>query len=87
MEFDNKILKNDVNKIKFIHTTLQQNSELSLNLDVRPIKHVTHETSKQPPKRQHYEKKDTELNSRQKQENNKSSEKSYESNNEKNESN
>ena len=59
---------------------LQYNSKLSQNFDVSRIITVTNEAKKQPPERQHYEKKDTELNNPQKQEENKSSEKSNEKN-------
>ena len=84
MELENKLLKDDVtNKEKFIDTILQHNSKLSQNFDVRHITPVTHGARRQPPEMQHYEKKDTELNNRQKEKENKS----YEKSNEKNESN
>ena len=71
LELENKLLKDDVtNKQKFIDTLLQHNSIIS----------VANEARKQPHERQHYERKDTELNNRQKQEENKSSEKSNEQN-------
>ena len=79
LELGNKLLKDDVNnKQKFINTILQHNSKISQSLDVGRNGPVTHEARKQPSERQHYEKKDTELNNRQKQEENKSSEKSNE---------
>ena len=86
MELENKLSIDDVtNKQKFIETisVLQYNLKLSQNFYVSCIIPVTSEARKQPPERQHYEKKDTELNNPQKQEQNKSNEKS----NEKNESN
>ena len=90
MELENILLKDEVtNKQKLIGTILQHNLELSQNLDVSRIIAVTNEERKQPPERQRYEKKDTELNNPQTQEENKSSEKSNEkneSNNEKNRS-
>ena len=71
-----KLLKDDVtNKQKFIDAILQHNSKFSQNFDVSRIIPVTNEARKQ-----HYDKKDTELNNRQKQEENKSSEKSNEKN-------
>ena len=58
MELENRLLKDDVtNKKKFIHTILQNISKLNQNFDVSSISSVTHETRKQPPKRQHYKKK------------------------------
>ena len=57
---------------------LENKRQLSQNFDVSPISSVTHEAREQPPEREHYEKKDTDLNNRQKQEENKSSEKSNE---------
>ena len=79
LELGNKLLKDDVsNKQKFINTMLQHNSKISQSLDIGRIGPVTHEARKQPSERQHYEKKDTELNNRQKQEETKSSEKSNE---------
>ena len=84
LELENKLLKDDVtNKQKFIDTILQHNSKLSQNFDVSHISPVTHGARKQPPEMQHYEKKDTELNNRQKEKENRS----YEKSNEKNESN
>ena len=85
LEPKNKLSKADVtNKQTLIDTILQHNSKISQNYDVSPISPVTHEARKQPPEKQHYEKKDTELNNWQKQEYEyKPSEKS----NEKNESN
>ena len=59
-------------------TILQHNSKLSQNFDVSRIITVTNEARKQPPERQHYKKKDAELNNPRKQEENKSSEKSNE---------
>ena len=85
LEPKNKLSKADVtNKQTLIDTILQHNSKISQNYDVSRISPVTHEARKQPPEKQHYEKKDTELNNWQKQEYEyKPSEKS----NEKNESN
>ena len=85
LELKNKLSKADVtNKQTLIDTILQHNSKISQNYDVSRISPVTHEARKQPPEKQHYEKKDTELNNWQKQEYEyKPSEKS----NEKNESN
>ena len=85
LEPKNKLSKADVtNKQTLIDTILQHNSKISQNYDVSRISPVTHEARKQPPEKQHYEKKDTELNNWQKQEHEyKPSEKS----NEKNESN
>ena len=58
LELENKLLKGDVtNKQKLIDTILQYNSKLSQNFDVIPISPVTHEIRKQPPEKQHYEKK------------------------------
>ena len=80
LELEKKLLKDDVtNKNFFIETILQQNSKLSQNFDVIIIA-VTNEARMQPPERQHYEKKDNELNNPQKQEENISSEKSSEKN-------
>ena len=85
LEPKNKLSKADVtNKQTLIDTILQHNSKISQNYDVSRISPVTHEARKQPPEKQHYEKKDTESNNWQKQEYEyKPSEKS----NEKNESN
>ena len=85
LEPKNKLSKADVtNKQTLIDTILQHNSKISQNYDVSRISPVTHEARKQPLEKQHYEKKDTELNNWQKQEYEyKPSEKS----NEKNESN
>ena len=85
LEPKNKLSKADVtNKQTLIDKILQHNSKISQNYDVSRISPVTHEARKQPPEKQHYEKKDTELNNWQKQEYEyKPSEKS----NEKNESN
>ena len=85
LEPKNKLSKADVtNKQTLIDTILQHNSKISQNYDVSRISPVTHEARKQPPEKQHYEKKDTKLNNWQKQEYEyKPSEKS----NEKNESN
>ena len=85
LEPKNKLSKADVtNKQTLIDTILQHNLKISQNYDVSRISPVTHEARKQPPEKQHYEKKDTELNNWQKQEYEyKPSEKS----NEKNESN
>ena len=81
LEHENKLLKDDVtDKKKFIDTILQNNLNLSQNFDVSRIIPVTNEARKQPPERQHYEKKGTELNKPQKQEENISSEKSNEKN-------
>ena len=71
---------NRKNKQKFIDILLQHNSKLSQNFGISSIISVTNEARKQPHERQHYDKKDTELNNRQKQEENKSSEKSNEKN-------
>ena len=63
MEPKNKLSKADVtNKQTLIDTILQHNSKISQNYDVSCISPVTHEARKQPPEKQHYEKKDTELN-------------------------
>lgn len=69
LEPKNKLSKADVtNKQTLIDTILQHNSKISQNYDVSRISPVTHEARKQPPEKQHYEKKDTELNNWQKQE-------------------
>ena len=52
--------------------------KLSQNFDISSIISVANEARKQPHERQHYEKKDTRLNNRQKQEENKSRKKSNE---------
>ena len=79
LELENKLLKDDfTNKQKFIDTIVQHNSKLSQDFDVIRIIPVTNETRKQPPERQHYEKKDNKFNNRKKQEGNKSGEKSNE---------
>ena len=68
LEPKNKLSKADVtNKQTLIDTILQHNSKISQNYDVSRISPVTHEARKQPPEKQHYEKKDTELNNWQKQ--------------------
>ena len=77
LELENRLLKDDVTKKqKFIDKTLQNSLKLSQNFDVNRIIPVTNKTRKQPHERHYYEKKDTELNNPQKQEENKSSEKS-----------
>ena len=63
LELENKLLKDDItNKQKFIDTLLQHNSKLSQNFDISSIISVANEARKQPHERQHYEKKDTDLN-------------------------
>ena len=85
LELKNKLSKADVtNKQTLIDTILQHNLKISQNYDVSRISPVTHEARKQPPEKQHYEKKDTELNNWQKQE---YEYKPREKSNEKNESN
>ena len=60
-------LKNEIKLLdqlmnqKFIDTILQRSSKLSQNCDVSRIIPVANEAKKQPPERQHCEKKDTEL--------------------------
>ena len=81
LELENKLLKEDVtNKQKFIYILLQHNLKLSQNFDTSSIISVANEARKQPHERQHYEKKNTGLNNRQKKEENTSSEKSNERN-------
>ena len=63
LELKNKLSKADfTNKQTLIDTILQYNLKISQNYDVSRISPVTHEARKQPPEKQHYEKKDTELN-------------------------
>ena len=80
LELENKLLKDDVtNKQKFIDTILEHNSKLNQNFVVSRISPVTHQARKQqPPERQHYKKRDTEMVNQRKQEENKSREKSNE---------
>ena len=74
LKLEYKLLQDDVtNKQIFIDTMLQHKSPLIQIFDVSRISLVTRKVRKQPSERQHYEKKDTEFNNQQKQEENKSS--------------
>ena len=71
LELENKHLKDNItNKQKFIDTLLQHNSKLSQNFDISSIISVAIEARKKPHEREHYEKKDTGLNSPHNQEEN-----------------